>query len=201
MTIASGFFNCNKVTTSCNDDDEVGSVAAAGGYGLQIVAGGSIALDSVETIDNYLYGANLNGSHVTIANGIFSNNGSALEDNPVGYGLKIVSSGGVTLADITANKNQLYGADILANGSVVISTGFFSGQQAYTFNPCTGESHFYGYGLQIVTSDNISMDDIHANFNNLWGANLEEKTLSLQIANSIITLHNIPSSLMIRGCW
>jgi hypothetical protein len=175
VSIASSSFNCNKVTTSCNDDDEVGSVASAGGYGLQIVTGGSIELADVEAIDNYLYGASLTGSNVTIANGVFSTNGSGLENYAVGYGLKIVSTGKVTIDDITANGNQLYGADILAKGSVLISTGFFNGHQAYTFIRGGGKRGvtYYGYGLQVFTADDITMDGIEANFNNLWGANLD----------------------------
>jgi hypothetical protein len=174
VNVASSFFNCNKVTASCDDDDDVSSVATAGGYGLQIVTGGSIELADVETIDNYLYGASLTGSNVTIADGVFSYNGSGLEDSPVGYGLKIVSTGKVTIDNIAANNNQLYGADILAKGSVSISTGFFNGQQSYSSIRGAGPDGvtYYGYGLQIVTEDDILMDGIEANFNNLWGANL-----------------------------
>ncbi len=172
VSIASGFFNCNKVTTyhPCLG---VGTGAVAGGYGLKIVTGGSIALADVEAIDNYLYGASLTGFNVTIANGVFSYNGSGSEDKAIGYGLKVVSDGKVTIDNIAANYNQLYGADIVAKDSVSISTGFFNGQQSYTFNPCTGAANYYGYGLQVFTEDDITLDGVQANFNNLWGANLD----------------------------
>jgi len=181
VNISNGFFNCNKVTTyhPCLG---LGTGAVAGGYGLKVFTTGNIALNQVEAVDNYLYGASLEGANVNISTGLFSNNGSGADNNPVGYGLKIVSSKSVNLNSITSNKNQLYGADIQASGQVSILTGFFSGQQAYTFNPCTGDANYYGYGLKVVSLSDITIDGVTANSNNLWGASLDG--LNVNIYNS-----------------
>ena len=55
-------------------------------------SGGSIEINKVEANDNYLYGANLEGAGVDISPSVSSsNNGSGIDNKPVGYGLKVVS--------------------------------------------------------------------------------------------------------------
>ena len=164
-------------------DTNTGNVLGiGGGYGLQIVAGDNIALQNVNASNNYLFGASLEGVNVAINNGVFSHNGSGVMTSPavdhlgntVGYGLKIVSTGTVTLRDIEANYNQLFGADIKATGNVDISASagrysYFTGNQAVTLNPLT----FYGYGLTVYSDAEITLNQVEANFNNLWGASLD----------------------------
>ena len=164
-------------------DTNTGKVLSmSGGYGLQIVALGDIALRGITATGNYLYGASLDGFDVAITDGIFSNNGSGVVTMPTGYGLKIDSKGSVAIKNITANNNQLYGADIVAVGDVSILTGFFSGHQSVTIDPCHGIT-FYGYGLTVLsTTGDVSLDGVEANFNNLWGASLDG--LSVFVVNS-----------------
>ena len=156
-------------------DANTGNVLSiGGGYGLQIVAGDNIALQNVNASNNYLFGASLQGVNVAINNGVFSHNGSGVMTDPVGYGLKIVSDGSVTLKDIEANYNQLFGADIKAKGNVDIGASagkfsYFTGNQAVTLSPLT----FYGYGLTVYSDAEITLNQVEANFNNLWGASLD----------------------------
>lgn len=142
-----------------------------GGYGLRVVTLGPIALKDVEAQGNYLYGASLEGGNTTVENSVFTNNGSGAITDPTGYGLKINSTDQVTLIGVNASNNQLFGADIQAVKTVVITNSFFSGHQTVTFSPDTGLT-FYGYGLTVNTQGNINLNGVAANFNNLWGASL-----------------------------
>lgn len=146
-------------------------LSRSGGYGLRIITLGKIALDGVTANDNYLYGANLEGGDTAISNSSFTVNGSGVVSEPSGYGLQIVSTGSVALNTVDASNNQLFGANINAAGGVAILRGFFSGHQTVTFTPCLGLT-FYGYGLTVVTPGDISLNNVIANYNNLWGASL-----------------------------
>lgn len=169
-----------QLTTTYDYDTGTGLVSnIGGGYGLQVVAGGDIDLRGVTATQNYLYGTNLNGLNVNITDSTFNNNGSGVNTQPTGYGLKINSGSAVTLANVAANNNQLFGADILAVGTVSITTGFFSGTQSIVYDPCSGID-FKGYGLTVVSKTaDILLDGVTANFNNLWGASLEGYYISV----------------------
>jgi hypothetical protein len=150
-----------------------GCQTANGGYGLRVVSNGPVALDSVAANDNYLFGAHLEGSGVTIFGSTFSNNGSDSSKTLTGRGLEIESAGEVTLASVEANNNQLFGANIQAAGNVTVSDAFFNGHKVYTYS-CKGKSSLAGggYGLKIVTSERIAMFHVEASDNYLYGADL-----------------------------
>ena len=175
VVISNGFFNGNKsYTYSCKGKK------STGGYGLQITAGNDIALNVVEASDNYLYGAQLSGANISIATASFNNNGSGSLDTPVGKGLEIESTGNVSLTFVEANNNQLSGATIQASGDVAITNGFFNGNKSYTYS-CKGKT-YYGYGLQIVTTEAISLNNVAANENYLYGAHLEGTDVSISFS-------------------
>ncbi len=143
-----------------------------GGYGLRVVTLGAISLDSVTADNNYLYGAYLQGDDTAVEFSFFTANGSGVVTEPTGFGLQIVSTGSVDLININdadSVGNQLFGADITAAENVNIQNSFFSGHQSVTFTPCSG-LEFFGYGLKVVTPDDIFLNFVTANFNNLWGA-------------------------------
>lgn len=142
-----------------------------GGYGLRVVAGGLISIEHVVADNNYLYGAYLQGNNTAVQFSSFSDNGSGIITSPTGFGLQVVSTGVVTLNEVDASRNQLFGADIAATDYVVITHSIFSGHQSVTFTPCDGLT-FYGYGLTVVTPSDIFLDFVTANFNNLWGGSL-----------------------------
>lgn len=152
-----------------------------GGYGLRVVTLGLIDLNQVTADGNYLYGAYLEGGTTTVLNSFFTANGSGVITEPTGYGLKIVSTGSVTLENINdadSVGNQLFGADVTAVEDVTILNSFFSGHQSVTFTPCLGLT-FYGYGLNVVTQDDIFLNFVTANYNNLWGASLTGNNVSV----------------------
>jgi len=170
VTISSGIFNGNKAYAySCKGQ------TAIGGYGLQIVTGGQITLSSIYASDNYQYGAHLEGASVALVSGVFDNNGSGSLTNPVGKGLEITTTGSVDLVSVEANNNQLFGANIQAGGNVSITDGFFNGNTGYTYS-CKGKT-YTGYGLQVVSGGTISMINIEANNNYLYGAHLEGQNI------------------------
>jgi hypothetical protein len=164
-------------------DANTGNVlSTSGGYGLDITAGGEIALRGITATGNYLYGANLDGAEVAIADGVFSNNGTGVETDPVGYGIKIKSTGAVSINNIEANNNQLFGADIVAADNISIQTGYFSGHQSVAIAPCGGLT-FYGYGLTAnSTAGDVILNGVEANFNNLWGGKLDGE--NVYVSNS-----------------
>jgi Right handed beta helix region len=146
------------------------------GYGLSVVATSLIDLDGVNANNNDLYGAYLEGANTVVSNSFFTANGSlGVVSEPIGYGLKIVSTGTVNLTNINAadsEANQLFGADITAAKNVNISRAFFSGQQSEIFIPSDKTTNYYGYGLNVVTPDDIFLNYVVGNYNNLWGASL-----------------------------
>jgi hypothetical protein len=190
VAINNSFFSGQKTYTyDCRG--RIKSVSG-GGYGIKVVSGGTVELSEVEATDNYTYGTHLEGSIINISQGTFSGNGSEAEDNPTGYGLEIVSAGRVSLYDIEANNNQLFGADIQAGDTVTVTQGFFSGHQSYEFNPCRQTVNYYGYGLQVVTTaGSIVVDSVEASYNNLWGARLVGPDIS--ISNSVFN-NNVTQS-------
>ena len=170
---------------------------AIGGYGLQVVSSGDIALDGVTTNNNYFFGANLDGANVQVLNGSFNNNGTGRLEELVGYGLMVNSDSalGVTLDNVSANNNEQFGANIEATGDVVIRNSFFNGNQSYTYD-CKGLT-FHGYGLQVLTTADISANGVTATNNVLFGAHLEGA--SIAIANSIFSDNGSGSSQYLTG--
>lgn len=153
------------------------------GFGLSVVTKGLVDLDSVNANNNDLYGAYIEGGNTTINNSFFTANGSlGIVSEPVGYGLKVVSTGSVNLTNINAADsiaNQLFSADITAAKNVNILNSFFSGQQSEIFIPSDGTTEYYGYGLNVVTPGDIFLNFVVGNYNNLWGANLAGRDVAV----------------------
>ncbi len=173
VAIDSSFFSGNQVYTGGKYD----------GYGLQVVAKKvvddvttfyTVTLNDVTASDNYLFGASLTGEEIAIANSFFNSNGSGPNNTAIGQGLIVNSSGSVTLVSTKANDNQLFGAYIQAQGSVPITSSFFTGNKAYTGGT------YYGYGLQVVTKEGaVSLNGVDASNNHLYGASLSGEDVSV----------------------
>ncbi len=140
--------------------------------GLDLNAGGDVTVESVQADNNKNAGATINaGGNVAIQDSSFSGNNSDSSYTATGKGVEIVSQGDVSLVQVQANNNQLFGANIQAAGLVEISSSIFSGNKGYTCSRCGGKQ-YYGYGLQVVTTDTIYLEDVVASDNNLYGAKL-----------------------------
>jgi hypothetical protein len=134
--------------------------------GAEITAGGAVDISNATFNNNYLAGASLTGSEVNIKDSKFNKNSSGSNNNPTGQGLIVNSGGKVTLIGVEANDNQLFGANIQAQGNVAIKSSIFSGNKVYT------GGIYDGYGLQIVTTGNVTLDAVTASDNYLFGASL-----------------------------
>jgi hypothetical protein len=148
------------------------------GYGLNVFTSSNIYLDSVTANENNLYGATLEGAEVSILNSFFNNNGAGTGNKPEGKGLVIVSSGKTSLEGVEANYNKLFGANIQAGDDVVVTSSFFNGNKSYT-SSCKGTTD-YGYGIQVVTTADVTMSYTTANENRLFGASISGNDISIK---------------------
>ena len=141
-------------------------------YGIQIVTDIEVSLVNIEAEENRLVGAHIEGSDVAIDIGRFSNNGSGTGLDLTGGGLEIISEFTVALLEVTANNNQLFGANILAGDQVAIERAAFNGQIAYE-STVKNASAVGGYGLRVVTTGDIDLEDVTADNNFQYGAYLQ----------------------------
>lgn len=162
------------------------------GVGLDVITSQDITLNNIIANGN-LFGAYLQGADVTLSNSTFSVNTSGWDD-PVGYGVKVKSSGAVTLNSVAANSNQLFGADIEAGSSVLISNSFFNGNQSFYWS---GDKTYYGYGLQVSTIADIALLTVAANGNYVLGAHLEGS--SITVRDSVFNNNSSGSGLDLIG--
>ena len=135
------------------------------GDGAVLGAGVDVNINNSKFLRNNGAGARITaGRDVTIANSDFS--------NPVNQrrqitGLEVNSGGAVSLLNVLANGNRRRGADIQALGIVTVSSSQFS-----ETNGLNG-GVFYGFGLRVVTPAEIVLNNVIANNNFLWGADLD----------------------------
>ncbi|HSM72954.1 MAG TPA: right-handed parallel beta-helix repeat-containing protein [Anaerolineales bacterium] len=133
------------------------------------------------------------GQNVNIANSSFSNAPTGRSQR---VGLDIVSGGSTSLVGVIANWNRFTGVNINAGGDVSIANSDFShtkhaeldGVSIYDTRVLTNSSDavFSGYGLLVITNATVSIDDITANDNFLWGAALESGG-DIAISNSVFS--------------
>lgn len=167
VSISSSVFSGNKAYTSSRCKGK-----KFYGYGLQVVSLDAINLYDVTAEDNYIFGADLDAAgNISVYQASFSNNGVGYGSSAYGYGLKASSEMDVYLDAVQASANNIYGAAIESGGSVALSNSVFSGNQYAYVNHC-GCSKYYGFGLQVIAADAISMFDVEASDNNLFGARL-----------------------------
>ena len=174
VTVTNSFFNSNKGVT-------YSYIWEYDGYGIKVSSTeGNIKFDGVTANENYLFGAQLTGNNIEISNSYFSENSSGGEEESTAYGLDVTSAGKVTLASVSANNNQRFGANIESIGEVEIQDSFFNGNQSYTW---WGDKEYFGYGLRIVTAEDVSLINVEATNNNLFGAYIQANDVAIDTAN------------------
>ena len=153
------------------------------GYGLTVVSQDAIDLDGVTANDNFLWGAMLTAAgDVTIANSIFNANTTESPGFIDDTGLIVDSGGNVSIFNSHADDNRLKGALINAVGDVAISGSTFNSNNGVTLDSA-GNQVFDGYGLEVNTDGNISLNNVVASGNTLFGA-LLNAGLDVTVANS-----------------
>lgn len=153
------------------------------GYGLQIVTPSTIDLFSVTANDNFLWGANLQaGGNIRIFTSQFNANTTESPGFIDDTGLFITGGAAVDLQDVTASDNRLYGAKIDAVGAVSINVGNFSNNQGIINTG--GVDTYNGHGLAITSQSNISLNNVTAVNNMLFGAQLSSTVGNINVSNS-----------------
>jgi hypothetical protein len=214
VAIRDSFFNGNKSYTSSSCKGKTYS-----GYGLKVVSTGAVRLLDVTAEENYLFGASLEGTDIRVtalnlATSSFSNNGTGTLSDHIGSGLQIKSTGSdsvVLLSGVTASNNQLFGANVTAEGLVFIDNSFFSGNKSY-YKSCTTKTsgrschdqvvcteNYDGYGLKVVTASDIELDTVTANENYLFGAHLEGANVTILGASDAFSSFSLNASPLQSG--
>ncbi|HMD80988.1 MAG TPA: hypothetical protein VKE92_06750, partial [Anaerolineales bacterium] len=116
------------------------------GYGLMVTTPDSIDLQGVVGNNNFLWGANLNaGQDVNIVDSIFNANSTEVPTFIDDTGVFITAGGNVSLNNVTANDNRLYGASIDAVGNININNSRFLSNNGETVSGA-GVTSFHGMG-------------------------------------------------------
>lgn len=169
----------SSTTTTCP-----GSPSQFCGFGLQVTTPDSIDLQGVVGNDNFLWGANLNaGRDVNISDSIFNANSTEVPTFIDDTGVFVTAGGNVSLNNVTANDNRLYGASIDAVGNVSVNNSNFLSNNGVTVSG-SGATQYDGIGLDITSSaGSIFINNTNASGNSLFGANLNASG-DVAIANS-----------------
>jgi hypothetical protein len=168
------------------------------GYGLTVVSQNAIDLDTVTANDNFLWGAMLTAAgNVNIANSIFNANTTESPGFIDDTGLIVDSGGSVSIFNSHADDNRLIGATIKAVGDVTISNSTFSSNNGIIVD-AAGNPTFYGYGLNVVTQGNISLNGVTASGNTLFGAHLQAGQ-DVTVANSDFSNNTTGSTSAVLG--
>ena len=141
------------------------------GFGLRVVTPAEINVDSVTANDNFLWGAWLDGGGpIAVANSIFNANTTESPGFIDDTGLFIYGDNIVSLFNVTASENRLYGAWIETAGNVSINQSTFNNNRGVT-DTGTGNT-FHGHGLFVDTDADILINNTTATGNMLFGAEL-----------------------------
>ena len=148
------------------------------GYGLDVTTPGEITLEGVQGNNNFLWGARLNGGgNIAIRDSIFNANSTEAPGFIDDTGLFITGGSLVSLFNVTADQNRLYGAQINAAGTVSISDSSFSNNRGVINT--AGVDTYHGHGLQVTSLADIIINNTTADGNMLFGGQL---TASGQVA-------------------
>jgi hypothetical protein len=146
------------------------------GYGLAIASYGTVTVSKVTADSNGIGGALLGNdgspaqSNITISGyGVFNTNGAT---GGTGNGLEINSRGVITLANITAQYNMGFGADVFTLGATTSHAVTLTGTNSFNYNGDTG----YESGLNVNADGNITVYNITASYNFFSGALLDNDT-------------------------
>ncbi len=142
---------------------------SANGYGLNIVSNGNVTLDGAFTISNGLYGAQIDndalpGKTVTLLGGGFGSNAG-------GNGLRIDSSGMITLNGVNAWDNSGYGM-YLRNTAGVAGISLLN-----TLGSNSANNNRTG-GLYIRSKGVLVLNSVDASGNRDYGADLDNCLVS-----------------------
>ena len=179
----SGVTNGTGLTAYSESDINLSNVEITDSQsGAELNAGGNVVIENSIFNDNQDAGADIKaGSNVDVNNSHFDGNGGI--EHP-GHGLQVESGGNVTIADTSASFNEMFGANITADGVVNVTNSVFTGNIQYRYYSYTEGDRFAigGYGLQVASLGDILLDGITADNNYSFGAHLTGA--QIQVSNS-----------------
>ncbi len=160
-------------------------------YGLHLISKSNVTLLKVDANRNPEYGANIDvfeglGS-VTISRSNFNENT---------YGLKVFGSKNITLNGVRASGNEEYGAHLnnrdnpLSIGTVSILSTLGAWNE---FNNKLDSDTNFGYGLQILSSGAVTLNNVMIDGNKNFGLEIENSLRNLGAPvtlNSVEVTHN-----------
>jgi hypothetical protein len=149
--------------------------------GIEVHATDDVNVDNSKFDSNRRNGAIVRaGKNVNITNSSFSNDTTGRSQR---VGLDVVSGGSVTLFEVIANNNRFTGVNINSLGDVVIVNSDFSHTKHAELNGVAfydtrllvnaSGAVYSGYGLLVTTPNTITLDNVTASDNFLWGASLD----------------------------
>jgi hypothetical protein len=136
-----------------------GSAAGPNGYGLNVDSLSTVALISVIADNNQTNGVNIfAGDLVAISQSAFRGNGE--------IGVNVETPGIIALNLVTADGNHELGADLQGGETAVENSSFSNNGSGVETNPT-------GSGLQIVSTDDVTLLNVTANDNQFFGADIQ----------------------------
>jgi hypothetical protein len=182
-TTASGVYVDNhlgagNVTVLCPRADLVCSFSSNGSNGLYVLTSGTITVNHIYASGNTNSGASLNGAGIgkgaVVSNSVFRYNTAGSV-----HGLRIQVNGPITVTNITAEMNNVYGAQLDNRNTSPTPTAW----------PVTvTRSRFYGNstGLQVLSEGTVTLNGITANGNTGMGADINNS--SVTFTNRLLVL-------------
>lgn len=189
IKVSNGLFNSNGTN---NQSDHFGSGLQVVSTGTDKI----VNLNNVHADGNRLFGADIKADgYVSVTSSTFTGNQSYYTDCSKssgsssggsssggkggktcqnckttydGYGLKIVTTGNIYLADVKAEENYLFGAH-LEGANVTVEESIFSGNVSPTQQNQTPT----GRGLEVISTGNTTLWNVKANDNQLFGADIQ----------------------------
>jgi hypothetical protein len=167
-------------------------------YGLNIQTRGAVTVKYLGVNSNAFYGANINNSTSTLPQ-LVSLTTADLNDNSKyvndGYGLTILSKGAITLFEVFASSNGEWGTTpVTGNGmhldNCIRVDGKCTGSGTVTLTSSNAWDN-NGYGLDIQSYGQITLSDISAGYNKLYGGKFNNRFVK---ANINPLLADIPST-------
>jgi hypothetical protein len=163
VVITDSFFNANTTADPHFIDDT----------GLLVTSGGSVTLNNVEANDNRLIGATIEAvGDVIINTSRFNNNngvtlGAGGTPTFHGYGLQVITQGGILMNTVSASNNTLFGARLVAGDDVFVALSNFSNQTSGSAANQTGR------GLEVISAGNVFLSSTTLDNNQTFGANIQ----------------------------
>lgn len=175
--LSDGQVSLNNITANFNNGDGVsvdnsGGPTTSGvtftgtnqfdtnnGHGLGIYSSGAITLNAITATNNSINGVDIDNTAVIGFKGVTISGVNVFSEN-TGYGIRVISSGVITLSNVTASVNQgLYGVylDNTSSGT--------SAPKAVTLNGTNVISNNNNQGLQILTYGAITLNNVSATGN------------------------------------